>query len=187
MRTDFALTVVGAYDCSELVVEGLGFNRTGYPGAFTPTVNRVIAEILDSMDAPKVLHLFSGVSDIGDVRVDIARPEATHRADVLDYIKTDISHWDVVILDPPYEIKRKSKLEEYGRTSSVAADVMLRRALVQWFADYVDNIVWLDMCMPLPRGFIRKKLWLLVAGGYHTPRILSWLVRDKNGISNSKG
>lgn len=158
----------------DIAIEGLGFNTTGYPGAFTPKVTRIIEEVAYG----KVLHLFSGVSQIGEVRVDIERPEATHRQDVMDFIATDDRKWDFVVLDPPYEMKRKSKLEEYGRTSSVAADVELRRALCKYFKCHVDNILWLDMCAPLPGGFKRKKLWFLFPGGYHTLRVLSWLVRN---------
>ena len=123
----------------------------------------------------KVLHLFSGVSKIGDERIDIERPEATQKKDVIEFIKNDNRNWDFVILDPPYEIKRKSKLEEYGRTSSVAADVVLRRMLVDYFNEHAQNILWLDMCAPLPKNFERRKLYFLFPGGYHTLRVLSWL------------
>jgi len=153
---------------------GLGNNITGYPGAFTPIVNDIIKQTIFG----KSLHLFSGVSKIGTERIDIERPEATKRQDVLEFIKQDQRQWDFVILDPPYEIKRKSKLEEYGRTSSVAADVILRRKLVEYFKGHTVNILWLDMCAPLPAGFKRKKLWFLFPGGYHTIRILSWLEKD---------
>ena len=155
----------------EIEIIGMGNNITGYPGAFTPVVNKIINQTI----CGKVLHLFSGVSKIGNERIDIERPEATKRQDIMDFIKIDRRQWDFVILDPPYEIKRKSKLEEYGRTSSVAADVILRRALSEYFIGHTQNILWLDMCAPLPKGFMRKKLWFLFPGGYHTIRILSWL------------
>ena len=171
----------------EIEISGLGMNNTGYPGAFTPTVNNIIQEIQNSLyqtlasySEPKmvqILHLFSGVSKIGDVRVDIERPEATDNIDVLDFIQSDTRHWDLVILDPPYEIKTTSKLSEYGKTSSVAANVPLRTALVQYFIKHCDNVVWLDMCAPLFEGFNREKLWFLFPGGYRTVRILSWLKR----------
>lgn len=120
----------------EIEIVGMGNNITGYPGAFTPVVNKIINEVTGCYQlCGKVLHLFSGVSNIGNERIDIERPEATKRQDVLEFIKTDKRKWDFIILDPPYEIKRKSKLEEYGRTSSVAADVVLRRALVDYFIE----------------------------------------------------
>ena len=157
----------------DIEILGMGNNITGYPGAFTPVVNKIISTVI--AHEAKVLHLFSGVSMIGDERIDIERPEATQRKNVIEFIETDNRIWDFVILDPPYEIKRKSKIEEYGRTSSVAADVILRRKLVEYFNKCAKNILWLDMCAPLPENFQRIKLWFLFPGGYHTLRILSWL------------
>lgn len=157
----------------DIEILGMGNNITGYPGAFTPVVNKIILDIIPH--GAKVLHLFSGVSKIGHERIDIERPEATQRRDVTEFIETDNRKWNFVILDPPYEIKRKSKLEEYGRVSSVAADVILRRKLVEYFNRCAENILWLDMCAPLPKNFKRMKLWFLFPGGYHTIRILSWL------------
>lgn len=155
----------------DIEIGGLGMNRTEYPGAFTPTVDRIINQTIYG----RVLHLFSGISKIGDIRVDTERLEATNREDVLEFIGKDKTHWDFVILDPPYEIKRKSKIEVYARVSSVAADVILRTKLSDYFLSHTDNVLWLDMCAPLPKGFKRKKLWFLFPGGYHTLRVLSWL------------
>lgn len=160
----------------EVEICGMGNNITGYPGAFTPVVDRIMRQVIYEVGG-KTLQLFSGVSKLGDTRVDIERPEATCNRNVLDFVKSNNSSWDLIILDPPYEIKGKSKLEEYGRTSSVAADVVLRQALADYFIRHTQNVLWLDMCAPLPKGFRRKKLWFLFPGGYHTVRILSWLER----------
>ncbi len=157
-----------------LEITGLGVNKNGYPGAFTPTVNKIITDIIGNDD--KVLHLFSGTSLIGHKRIDIERPEATDRQDVLAFIKTDSRHWNYIILDPPYAVRDASKLQEYGKTSSVSASKPLRKALAEYLPGHAKNVLWLDMCAPLPAGLIRKKLWLLFPGGYHTVRILSWLV-----------
>ncbi|GAI37629.1 unnamed protein product, partial [marine sediment metagenome] len=124
----------------------------------------------------KVLHLFSGTSLIGHTRIDVERPEATNRQDVLSFIKKDSKHWNYIILDPPHAIREKDKLQEYGKTSSVSADVPLRKALAEYLPKHAKNVLWLDMCAPLPAGLRRKKLWFLFPGGYHTIRILSWLV-----------
>jgi len=155
-------------------ITGLGINKNGYPGAFTPPVTKIITDIIGNKN--KVLHLFSGASLIGEERVDIERPEATRRQDVLAFVKTDSRRWNYIILDPPYNIKRKSKLQEYAKTLSIAADVTLRKALAAYLPRHAKNVLWLDICAPLPAGLIRKKLWLLFPGGYHTVRILSWLV-----------
>jgi len=166
----------------DIEVCGMGNNITGYPGAFTPVVNDIIKFVTRDTAPDKILHLFSGVSSIGGVRIDLERPEATERSDVMEFIKTDARHFDFVILDPPYEIHRKSKIEEYSRTSSVAADVKLRRAIEEYLIHHADNVLWLDMCAPLPKGFSRKKLWFLFPGGYHTIRVLSWMERYVNNL-----
>lgn len=70
----------------------MGINATGYPGAFTAVVNGIIESVIQRVqtwegDPPRLLHLFSGVSNIGDVRVDISRPEATVNADVREFLR----------------------------------------------------------------------------------------------------
>lgn len=159
----------------DIEVTGMGNNITGYPGAFTDSVKQIINWVLKKHENPKVLHLFSGQSMLGDERIDLERPEATTRMDVMDFIRSDKRIWDFVILDPPYEIKRVSKIKEYARTSSVTADVELRTMLIEYFKNHARNLIWLDISAPLPATFRRVKLWLLLPGGYHTVRVLSWL------------
>lgn len=159
----------------EFEVLGMGFNNSGYPGAFT----KPVAQIINSHIAGAVLHLFSGSSLIGDERIDIQHPNATMNCDVKEFIKTDRRHWDWVILDPPYNITRVgTKLKGYGLSGCIASDVLFRRALKDYFQQYVDNILWLDICTPMIKGFVREKLWLLLPGGFHTVRVLSWLKKE---------
>ena len=164
----------------EIEVLGLGNADGNYPGEFTQPVKDIINYTIK--DAKQVLHLFSGISTIGQVRVDLECPQATDKKDVIDFIKADTRYWDFIVLDPPYEIHRKSKIEEYARASSVAADVSFRRKLQDYFQSHTDNILWLDMCAPLPKGFKRKKLWFLFPGAYHTIRILSWLTKYQSPL-----
>lgn len=162
----------------QVEVKGLGFPSTDYPGAFSPGVNRLLLKV--TANSQSVLHLFSGSSLIGHKRIDASRHEATSRQDVLDFITTDIKNWDFVILDPPYEIRRKSKLQAYSKSISLSSDVILRRRLCSYFREHVTNILWLDLCAPLPAGFIRQKLWFFLPGEYHPVRVLSWLINKKN-------
>ncbi len=167
-------------------VLGMGTNCSGYPGAFTPAVshliNKVLADAREQQADLRVLHLFSGISQIGEVRVDLERIEATHRQDVFEFISQDKVQWDFVLLDPPYTIQSgHKKLEEYAKTSAVASDVPLRNKLAEWFRGHAQNVIWLDMCAPLPAGFRRKHVWFLFPGGYHTVRVLSWLTRAEVG------
>lgn len=155
-------------------VMGLGMNTSGYAGAFTKPVQNIIKGIIRG----KVLHLYSGSSLIGDERVDLEHPNATLRMRVEDFVEQDRREWDWVILDPPYAITRRKKLEQYAETASLSADVQWRSKIKQWFREYTDNILWLDYCAPMITGFARKKLWLLLPGGFHNVRVLSWLQRE---------
>jgi len=159
----------------DIEVLGMGMNTSSYPGAFTKPVQ----EIIKSHISGKVLHLFSGSSLIGDERVDIKHPNATLKCDVKEFIKSDTRVWDWVILDPPYNITRvDTKLVGYGLSVCVASDVTFRRQLKNYFQNHTENILWLDNCAPMIRGFRREKLWLLLPGGFHTVRVLSWLKRE---------
>lgn len=157
----------------EIEIKGLGhqLKNKNYPGAFTPTVEAIIRSVIYG----RVLHLFSGVSLIGEVRVDLATKEATDRIEVLDFLKKEERNWDFLILDPPYEIQNTSKLKGYSKVACINSDIPLRRALTSWAVKHTKNILWLDYSAPLPVGFKRKKLWLLLPGGFHRVRILSWL------------
>lgn len=146
-----------------------------YPGAFPPNVDLVIRRLIKGC----VLHLFSGSSLIGDERVDIEHPNATKNVNVKDFIATDTRDWDWIVLDPPYQITRVDvKLKGYGLKGAVASDVIFRRNLKHFFQNHTNNILWLDICAPMIKGFYREKLWLVLTGGFHTVRVLSWLKRE---------
>ena len=146
-----------------------------YPGAFPPNVGIVIKRLVKG----RILHLFSGSSTIGEERIDINHPNATKNVNVKDFIKRDERYWDWVVLDPPYQITRtNTKLNGYGIKGAVSSDVIFRRGLKQYFQRHVDNVLWLDICAPVIKGFKRQKLWLLLPGGFHTVRVLSWLKKE---------
>ena len=146
-----------------------------YPGAFPPNVDLAIRGLVIG----NVLHLFSGSSLIGQERIDINHRNATQNINVKEFIATDDREWDWIILDPPYDITRVSKtLNGYGLSGSLAADVIFRRKVLRYFQNHTDNVLWLDICAPIIKGFYRKKLWLVLTGGYQTVRVLSWLKRE---------
>ena len=150
--------------------------RRKYPGAFGANVELIIQRLIYG----KVLHLYSGDSLIGDERVDIINNNATLNCDVIQFIKTDMRDWDWVILDPPYGIKSKQKLDGYGIKGALAPNVPARRAMKNYMQQHTNNVLWLDLCAPVITGFYRKKLWLVLPGGFHQVRILSWLKKEMN-------
>ena len=146
-----------------------------YPGAFPPEVDIAIRQLVKG----KVLHLFSGSSLIGGERIDIDHPNATKKMNVKEFIASDERQWDWIVLDPPYQITRTDvKLTGYGIKGAVSSDVIFRRNLKYYFQRHTDNILWLDICAPSIKGFYRRKLWLVLTGGFHTVRVLSWLKKE---------
>jgi len=158
----------------DIEVTGMGFNVTGFAGAFSTTVKNIITNTIGN---GKVLHLFSGQSEIGEERIDIEHINATERMDVKDFLRFDGRNWDWILLDPPYEIIRKSKTKEYKIQQPFSADVELRTLIRDYAIQHTKNILWLDYCAPMIKGFERKKLWLLLPGGFHNVRVLSWLIK----------
>ena len=152
----------------------MGYNRHKYKGAFPDKVEKAILKVIGS----HCLHLFSGTSKIGEVRIDLERPEATHNQNVFEFIKSPEAQkqWKWCLLDPPYNIYNPNQdLKDYAEVSSISCSVPKRNALADFFRRYCKNVLWLDYCAPLPTGFIRKKVWFFFPGGYRTIRILSWL------------
>lgn len=154
---------------------GMGTNNTDYPGAFPPAIQ----DLIKSLVGGEVLHLFSGSSLIGTERVDIEHPNATLHTDIRQFIKADDRQWNWVVLDPPYAIIRAdTKLASYGDNKAISSDVRFRRQLLLWLSKHTKNVLWLDFCAPSIRGFKRNKLWLVLPGGFHTVRVLSWLEKE---------
>jgi len=160
----------------DIEICGLGGNYSGYPGAFTNKVKKIILNTLHG----RVLNLFSGISNIGDTRIDYLRPEATNNCDVFDFIQKNKKTWDFVILDPPYAIKSApNKLKIYGDIKPFTGNVPYQRKMAEFLFKYAKNVLWLDQSAPLPKGFKRKKIWVLLPGGWHFVRILSHLKNTK--------
>ncbi|GAI14049.1 unnamed protein product [marine sediment metagenome] len=164
----------------EIEVCGMGGNNTGYPGGFPGRVQKIIQETIHG----RILNLFSGVSKIGEVRIDLLRSEATKNCDVFDFISTDRRIWDFVIADPPYALKSNpEKLKIYGSVKPFTGNIPFERKMSEYLKKYAKNVLWLDLNAPLPPGFKRKKVWLLLPGGWHFVRVLSWLENlEKNQL-----
>lgn len=159
----------------DIEVTGMGFNITGYPGAFTPTVKKIIENTIYG----KVLHLFSGQSEISEERIDIEHLNSTKRMNVKEFLKADNRNWDWVLLGPPYNLMRKIKTKDYKIQQPFTADVESRNLIRSYCIEYTKNILWLDYCAPMVKEFNRKKLWLLLPGGFHNVRVLSWLIKEE--------
>ena len=161
----------------------MGATKGKYFGQFSPAVEKIIKDTIGN--SVRVLHLFSGKSKIGTERIDITQPEATKNMDVFEFVMQDKRDWDWVILDPPYDIQRKdSKMREYGEKEGVFGNILHRRLLWKFFQKHAKNVLWLDYIAFCPKGFYRKKLWLILPCSYSHVRVLSHLKKQGENLNN---
>ncbi len=166
----------------EYDVLGFGTPEGTYPGQFTPTVIHLIKQRVEGCS--KILHLFSGSSNIGHTRVDLTHPHATHNMDVFEFLSQNKEIWDYVILDPPYEMSDRTKEEmayKGGSSNLIAVSPTHRHLFNDWCKCHAKRVLWLDVCAPLLDGFNRIKVWFLLPGGYRHVRVLSELKNDSLG------
>ena len=164
-------------------VKGMGTASGRFPGEFTVTVARLIQTIFAYVKTQQwgqgpVLHLFSGASGLGDVRVDLSSDAATDKVDVFEWLKSDVAQqkYSVVLLDPPYDLSpKKMRSIGYAGWKPLATSVPHRQAFATWARQWACSVVWLDACAPKPKGFDRAAMYTLLPGGYHRVRILSFL------------
>jgi len=127
------------------------------------------------------IHLFSGSSKIGKIRVDIEHPNATDKRDVFDWINGNSGAWpkpNVLLLDPDYDIQRKDKkLHNHGITRSLSASIKHRNIFLDWvYQNQFDEVIYLDQCSPKLKGYAWE-YWLVQTGGWHTNRLLNHYVK----------
>lgn len=73
-------------------------------------------------------HVFCGSSELGDVRVDIVGPNATHKEDILQGLSFEDESFDIVFGDPPWEMpyhKRHKIMYEMRRICKVNGLIIL--------------------------------------------------------------
>lgn len=158
-----------------------GFNNTGYPGGFPSRV----ADRIQSIVKSPCLHLFSGSSKIGDVRVDINHPNATVNMNVYDFLQEDNRDWKFVVLDPDYCISRKDvKLKVHGLKEHVGGNKLAEKLLAQYFQNHAENVLWFDMTSFCFKGFYRHKVYFYLMGASRPVRALTWLKRIGHTLSS---
>lgn len=127
-----------------------------YPGSFAKKEQEIIRVYMKE----PCLHLFSGRSRIGSVRVDLSCDEATHKQDVFEYLEGCKEKFATVLLDPPYNDKFADKYEKLNIKGDKGKQFVV-------FADsgrisrLFDLIVGLD-----PEIIIMKSWYYYVFRGY---------------------
>lgn len=153
---------------------GEGMALREYRGGFPTGIRAVISDLV----AGRILNLYSGRSILGDVRVDLECDEATHKMPVEEFISTDNSHFDWVIIDPPYKIRNPGYLKNFKDARSLSGNTAIRDRIRLYLRQAADNVLFVDYCSPTIRGFTREKIWLFLPGNcWESCRVMTWLKR----------
>jgi len=159
----------------------VGNGSNNYFGDFT---SEEISKIKYNCLHP-ILNLFSGKSNIGDIRIDYSCKEATHNLDVFEYLEKSNEVFKTVVIDAPYNQKFADKYQELGKTQKqfiIFADVKGTNKLFNLIKEKINPIriiikSWNYYC---PKGYFVKESYLCYAGGYRKPTIL--LILEKNNF-----
>ncbi len=147
---------------------------SGYFGGFHAKEEEIIRYYMKS----PCLHLFSGSSKLGDVRVDLnPKSNATHIQDVLEFLEQNTQSFETVILDPPYN---KTAIEKYAKDSGLPEEKFFfpdnfrhRDQTMRLYKGlkklYPGRIIWKGWVVPPWKNIqYRPKIWVVgVWGGAH--------------------
>jgi len=168
----------------ELITVSNGTNN--YPGNFT---NKEL-KIIKYNSKGKVLHLFSGKSKFGDVRVDYACKEATHNQDVFKFLKNNKvlkinkEFFNTIIIDAPYNQKFANKYQKLNNTPEqfiIFADA--KKTTLLW-----DEIMKINPEIIILKSFnyycLKRynlgKGYVCYAGGYRKPTFLLVEIKEED-------
>ena len=154
-----------------------------YPGDFTPEEIKIIHRSLSG----RALHLFSGCSKIGHVRVDFSCKEATLNQDVFKYLSETKESFDIVILDPPYNKRFADRYQKIGETPDQFIIFANAKKTTELFNLIEKNIKPSKIIMKswnyyVPRNFRENKCFVCYAGGYRKPTFLMICDRKQNPL-----
>lgn len=155
------------------------FNFIGYcnyPGCFTKEEIRIIKKNI----VGKTLHLFSGESDIGDIRVDFSFGNI--KQDVFEYLKNNLKCLkkmfkdQTIILDPPYNKNYANEYKELGDTPKQFVIFANNKETSLLFRQ-IKKIEPMIIIMKswnyyIPEGYSLKEGYLCYSEGFRKPTIL---------------
>ena len=144
-----------------------------YPGSFTIEEHKIIVYNCSG----SILHLFSGRSGIGDVRVDYSCKEATINEDVFKFLEINNKKFDTIIIDAPYNEKFANEYQTIGNTSKqfiIFADTKRTTNLFNLITTKIqpEIIIIKSWNYYVQKGYSLKEGFLCYAGGFRKPTIL---------------
>jgi len=150
----------------------VGNGNSDYPGNFTRKEKNII---LKNLIFPS-LHLFSGKSTIGTVKIDYKY--GNHKIDVFYYLKnfTKYGNFKTVIIDAPYNKKFADKYKKLGNTPKqfiIFAQAKKTTELFNYVKDISPDIIilksWNYYCLA---GYNIKECYVCYPGGYRKSTFL---------------
>lgn len=156
-------------------------NGGKYPGSFT----KKETDWITKYSIGKILHLFSGSSTFGDVRVDLANPHATINTDVFTFLKENQTPYNTVIADPPYNFRFAEKYAKLANSDVAKQFVIFAQAqkTTEFFNALIqlkpDRIILKSWNWYVVKGYTVLYSVLCYAGGYRKPTIFLVLERKE--------
>lgn len=158
----------------EVITVNNGSNE--YPGNFTSEE----IEIIKNNTTGNILNLFSGKSDIGNIRIDYKF--GVIKEDVFEFLYYNTLHFDTIIIDAPYNQKFADTYQKIGNTEKqfiIFANA--KKTTLLW--DYIKKlkpeiIILKSWNYYIPKGYKLKKGYLCYAGGYRKPTLLLIMERE---------
>lgn len=148
-----------------------------YYGNFTPQENKIIQFYAFG----KILHLFSGKSNIGQYRVDFAFGNI--KDDVFNILPKLDEYFDTIIIDAPYNKQAGNKYQKIGNTP----EQFIIFASIKKTSELFNHVKRLNPCRIIlkswnyyiPKGYRLLKGYVCYAGGYRKPTFLLILTRNE--------
>ena len=148
-----------------------------YPGNFTPKEIKYIKLWCFG----RVLHLFSGKSNIGHTRVDYKFGNI--KEDVFIFLQNNHNYFDTVIIDAPYNKRFADKYQELSNTPSqfiifanTKKTTLLFKYLLEMKPEYIILKSWNYYCL---KGYHIQHSLLCYPGGYRKSTILLLMERNE--------
>lgn len=162
----------------ELEVITVGNGSKEYYGNFTKKEIQIIKNFVRD----PTLHLFSGKSDIGNIRVDFKFGNI--KDDVFNFLNfTKPNLFNTVIIDAPYNQKFADKYQKIGNTPKqfiIFANTVRTTFLFNKIIEIAPEIIILKSWnYYIPKGYYLKKGFLCYAGGYRKSTLLLILKKKK--------
>ena len=156
-----------------LKIINVGNGSKEYPGNFTKKEIKIIKKYIIGYS----LHLFSGRSLIGNIRVDFSCKEANYNWDVFKFLEKNTKSYNTIIIDAPYNQKFADKYNKFNKIDEkqfiIFADTPKTTKLFNEIKRINPEIVILKSWnYYLLKGYKLLKGFVCYAGGYRKSTFL---------------